>query len=165
MVARVQVYDSAIASLFAPGGDVTREARASARQAEALAETYSAVFSPSRQYRPGYMKDARDAKIKGSHRIGVTPLPGALRVLSRISNLSPHAIYKHEGVMGIIVAKPGNKRGMRIPRGRWSPNGAQYKKQVRGQRSDPWMGRAVAATLTARYKQSFPQGFTYDIRS
>lgn len=119
---RTSVNLPGIMSMFAPGGDVFKTARAWAFE--------------SRQYMVA-TAPRRTGGLAGAHGIpSVTPQ--GLGVMYTVANRSRHAIWVHNGTTGPIT--PKRHQYLQLP-------GGPRAKSVRGQRAQPWMEDAMNAVL------------------
>lgn len=130
---RVQVYNSEIMGMFEPYGDVWDEAKDITRFVKADAEARASRFSPSPQ--------VGTDRIITSHRRSVVP-NGRYGTRAYVENTSSHAVYKHEGTNGPIVA---HGEFMVIRPGKWGPRRAY---SVSGQFGEPWLLEAANDVLS-----------------
>jgi len=130
----VTVYQAAIRSELAPGGDVNKFVKMANREVYAEAVATAPV---------------RTGNLKDSH-VNAGVLVHGLRAEARVNNVSPHAEWVHDGTTGPIG--PTSHQFLKLPAGR-NARGFIYLRSVRGQRANPWLRRAgekVARRLGAR---------------
>lgn len=120
---RVRVNAPEIAGMFHVGGQVSDEATKITVETKALAE----ALAPE-----------RTGELKHSHIRNVVS-SGIYGTRGFVENLSPHALYVHEGVKGIIV--PQRRLYMKLSP--WPPYGFINAHEVRGQSDNPWLLNAA----------------------
>lgn len=125
---RVVVYDSGIAAMSLPGGDIYRWTRQRRERVERLTR----LNAPKRTGRMA-------RSVRGNY-IPRSPT----RIHMEVHVETEYALYVHEGVPGWIIAKsPG---GMNLPA--WPPHRAKWGlPAVRGQRANPFAANALREVM------------------
>lgn len=136
-IAKVQVYNPAIQSLFRPGGEVREEAKKI--QSEVLAR--ARIRAPK-----------RTGKLANSHAKGGPIDTGLYGVRASVGNVARYAEYVHGGTYGPIRSRrPVDRRGR--PPGKMGPAAPyggftnRYFTEVSGQEPNPWLRRAANDVL------------------
>ena len=133
--ARVEIFESVIASESSPGGDSYKH----------LAKTNRLVFSLAVASAPV----GETGELKASHVNAGVRKTGRYGATARVNNTSEHAGWVHDGTTGPIVPKQGAY--LRIPPGSGFP--LIFTTSVRGQRANPWLwkaGQHAAAIMGGR---------------
>lgn len=121
---RLIIYDSGIAAMSLPGGDIYRWTRQRRERVERLSRFKAPV-------RYGRLKRS----IYGNY-IPRSPT----RIHMEVHAGTDYAVYVHEGVPGWIIAK--SPAGMNFPA--WPPHEAKWKMMaVRGQKANPFLADSL----------------------
>lgn len=132
---RVTVYDTQVAGLFLPGGDVWGWMRSVGFEHMQMA----AIEAP-----------VRTGQLKGLHNLALTP-SGRNHVRYSVGNYADYAVYVHEGTTGPITSVGWDDGGpaflaIRPVPHSWFPNGG-FVRSVSGQEANPWIARAGGFVL------------------
>lgn len=137
---RVKVFETAIGSLFAPGGDAW----------DFGTKVRAEIIAKSKQ--PGFVPRRSGALAAGTVDGGQLK-SGRYGCRGYIGNNVEHALWVHEGTRPVIT--PNSARHLKVPirrsivSGAASPRGSVFfPKSVHGQKANPWLDRAALAVLS-----------------
>lgn len=132
MPVRIVVHDQAITDLveFGPVRDFTQEVARKIRD--------NAIEKAARFSRTGALAASHHYRTRARVR----------SVVGTVYNDSDHAIFVHEGTRSPIVPNPRPTRTGRPPSLRFVSRGELwFKREVSGQRANPWLRRAMVDVL------------------